>query len=312
MPHKVILAVFLTAILNSLAPAQMGGGMGPGGGHGHDPGNLPGWQGHEIEHNVVLPQVAVGDGVTMTLIFSNLGGPRRMGWFANEEDYTVTGTLRFFAADGSPLAVEINGVTGSEFPLELEASAVSYLEVSAPAGTELQRGWLLVEVEDVEQSDWGFRDGHAVVRGERVMVSAYYSIFSPTNELESQVAVRPATFSRGFFTNSLVAAQYRQTPSGPVRTGIAVVNTGSDAAIINLRLIDESGGEVEETVLELAAGAQDARFVDEIFPSIREGFRGVLELSTTAEGVVSMGLLQTGLVTTSLPSHHWGGWNQVQ
>lgn len=309
--HKPMLAVSLTLILHGLAMAQMGGGMGPGGGHGHDPGNFPGWQGHEIEHNVVLPHVAIGDQVTMTLIFSNLGGPRRMGWFPNEEDYTVTGTLRFFAADGSPLVVEINGVASSEFPLELEVSAVSYLEVSAPTGTELQRGWLLVEVED-EENDWGFMDGHAVVRGERLMVSAYYSIFGPTGELESQVAVRPATFSRGFFTNSLVAAQYRQTSSGPVRTGIAVVNTGSDAAVVNLRLIDENGEEVQTTALDLAAGAQDARFVDEIFPSITNNFRGALELSTTADGVVSMGLLQTGLVTTSLPSHHWGGWNQVQ
>lgn len=114
----------------SLLFAQMGGGM--GGGHDDTVGHLPGWQGHEIEHNIILPHVAVGDAVSLTLILSNLGGPQRMGWLPSEEDYVVTGTLRFFAADGAPLAVTIDGTVGSEFPFQLPAQGVSFLEV-APA-----------------------------------------------------------------------------------------------------------------------------------------------------------------------------------
>lgn len=55
-----------------------------------------------------------------------------------------------------------------------------------------------------------------------------------------------------------------------------------------------------------------ARFIDELFSSLPADFQGALELSTDAEGVVSLGLLQTGLVTTSLPVHHYGIWRQDQ
>jgi hypothetical protein len=256
--------------------------------------------------------VAVGSQVNMTLVFSNLGGPGRMGWLTEAGDYTLTGTLRFFGVDGSPLEVVVNGTAASEFPFALEASSVSYLEVSAPAGVDLERGWLLVELDEDQEDGWGYMDGHAVVRGERLMASAYYSIFSTTGELVSQVAVQPMTFRRGLFARSLVAAQYRQGPGGVLRTGVAIVNTGGEGALVDLKLIDADGQVAVTAALNLAAGAQIAQFVDELFPAIPADFRGVLELSTTAEGVVSMGLLQTGLVTTSLPVHHYGTWTQTQ
>lgn len=299
-------------LIGGVALAQMGGGMGPGGNHGPAPDHFPGWQGHELEHNIILPQVAVGDQVTMTLVFTNMGTPRRMGWFEDEEDYTVTGTLRFFADNGDPLPVEIEGITDSQFPLNLEASAISYMEVSAPSGSGLQKGWLLVEVNDGDQSDWGFMDGHAVARGERLMVSAYYSILNQDGELASQVAVRPATFRRGLFGNSIVTAQFKETAAGVVRTGFAIVNSGDEEASVDLRLVDGDGQEVAVNSLTLAAGAQEARFIDELFSSIPADFQGALELSTDADGVVSLGLLQTGLVTTSLPVHHYGIWRQNQ
>ena len=111
-------------LMTATALGQMGGGMGPGDGPGHDDDSFPGWRGHELEHNVVLPHVAVGDQVTMTLVFMNMGGPQRMGWFDEDEDYTVTGTVRFFTDDGDPMLVEINGVLAAEFPLSLDASAL--------------------------------------------------------------------------------------------------------------------------------------------------------------------------------------------
>ncbi len=282
--------------------------MGPGG----EPGSFYGWQGHELQDNVILPQIAVGESVSMTLIFSNMGSPQQMGWLVDEQDYTVHATLRFFASNGGPLTVKVNGVTDSEFPLTLGPSGISYMDVSAPAGSDIQKGWLLVEADDSNQSNWGYMDGQGMFRGRRIMVSAYYSIFGPSGDLLSQVAVRPTTFVHGTFSNSTMPAQLRQTTSGLVRTGIAIVNTSADDAVVNLRLIGTDGQEVATTAISIPAGGQLARFLDELFASVPAAFQGALELSTDGDGIVTMGLLQTGLVTTSLPVHHYGSWTATQ
>lgn len=172
----------------------------------------------------------------------------------------------------------------------------------------MQTGWLLVEVDDSGETAWGFMNGHEVARGERVMVSAYYSILDEQGNLVSQVAVRPAMYSQGFFTHSVVPAQYLQTPAGVARTGIAIVNSGPAPTTLTFRLLGEDGTEIGVFQRELPAGHQTAAFIDELFSGLAADFRGTLELSADAEGVVSMGLLQTGLVTTSLPVHHWGNW----
>ena len=61
----------------------------------------------------------------------------------------------------------------------------------------------------------------------------------------------------------------------------------------------------------LAAGNQTALFIDQLFPgSVPDGFQGSLEVTTSEEGVVVMGLLMTQGILTSLPTHHFGGWQQ--
>jgi len=98
-----------------------------------------------------------------------------------------------------------------------------------------------------------------------------------------------------------------------VRTGVSVVNTSGQDAMVTARLIDDKGQQFGDPhVMSLVAGGQKAQFVEALFPSIPDGFTGTLELSTATEGVISMGLLQTGLVTTSLPSRHYGAWSQSQ
>jgi ribosomal protein L5 len=65
----------------------------------------------------------------------------------------------------------------------------------------------------------------------------------------------------------------------------------------------------ESVTVRLKAGNQIARFVEELF-NLTKDFEGVLEITTTDNGVISMGLIQTGLVTTSIPTHHYGNWSQ--
>ncbi|GAB4239198.1 MAG: hypothetical protein Kow00109_13970 [Acidobacteriota bacterium] len=304
--HRFSLITILL-LTPALMYAQMGGGM--GGNHDDAAGHFAGYQGHELEHNIILPHVAVGESVNLTLILSNLGGPQRMGWLPSEDDYVVTGTLRFFASNGEPLTVTIDGTAGAEFPFQLPAQGVAFFDVGpAPEAGSLQTGWLLIDVEDLGEANWGYMNGHEMTRGERVMASAYYSVLGGDGNLESQVAVRPAMYSQGYFTHAVVPAQYLQTPSGLARTGIAVVNSGPETATLTFRLLAQDGTEVGVSQRDLPAGNQTAAFIDELFAELSPDFRGTLELSTDQEGVVSMGLLQTGLVTTSLPVHHWGVW----
>lgn len=104
----------------------------------------------------------------------------------------------------------------------------------------------------------------------------------------------------------------REGPERVVRTGVAIVNPGGQRARVDLKVIDADGRVAGSAALRLAAGAQVDPFVDELFPVVPADFRGVLELSTTTEGVVSTGLLQTGRVTTSLPVHPCRPWTQSQ
>jgi hypothetical protein len=282
--------------------------MGPW--NGGNPGHFSGWGGSELAHNIILPQAAVGGGITMTVILTNMGGSQRMDWCDNPRDYSTSGTLRFFADNGGELPVIVNGKSGSTFSFNLGASEVSFLEVTA-SSEGLRKGWLLIEVDEPDTgSNWGFMDGQAVSRGERLMVTAYYSITDQEGNLESQVAVSPQTFCQELFGNSVMAAQSRQSAGGRIRTGVAIVNTTNQSASVELRLIGTNGQQIGASVMiKLAAGNQTARFVDELFGLTRD-FEGVLDITTTDDGIVSMGLAQTGLVTTSIPTHHYGNWSQ--
>lgn len=304
---RILQGILGSLLLFTFSVRAQGPGMGPGGGFGHGPGsgyeNFPGWRGMELEHNLILPQVAVGEGVTMTLILNNMGGPQRMGWL-EPEDYVTTGTIHFFDSSGADLPVRINGQAGSEFPFSLQPSEVLFLDVT-PNDPGLRVGWLLLEVDDSNlENSWGLMDGHPVGRGERVMVTAYYSISDAQGSLASQVSVMPGVFERGLFLNSVVTAQF----DNGLRTGVALVNPGDLDVAMELRLTDATGRLVATEQFTLPAGNQRARFVDELFTEVPNGFRGVLEIRGASQGVVSMGLLQSGSVLTSLPVHHYGNW----
>ena len=271
-----------------------------------DNGN--GWGDHEINRNLVLPQFAVGDNITTTVILANLGNHRRLSWLA-PGDCVTGGRVLFFSDSGNPLEVTVSETTSSEHSFLLGASEVQFLEVTREG--DLATGWILIEVDERSSSsgtgpsDWGYMDGKRLDRGDRVMASAYYTITGEGGEVTSQVAVRPSKYEQEEFLTTIIPVQV----SNGVNTGIALVNTGADDAKVTLRLRDATGAQAEEAVVDIPAGGQLAQFVTELFGS-SEAFRGVLEAETESEGIVAMGLLQTGQVLTSLPVHHYGRWSR--
>ena len=322
----LVLGMVPVAGQGSGGPGTPGGSNGPVNGNdqgGNDQGNQPGddngegdggygWGDHAINRNLVLPQFAVGSNVTTTLVLANLGNPLRLSWLSPGE-CTTSGRVSFFSDTGEPLEVSIGGSSDSltnEYSFSLGASEVQFLEISRNEDT-LAKGWILIEVDDqstssgTATSDWGYMDGKKLERGDHLMASAYYTITGDSGNVTSQVAVRPTRFEAEEFFNSLLPVQV----SSGVNTGVAVVNTGADPAKVTLRLRDATAAQIQEKVVELDAGAQLAKFVTEIF-DISGDMQGVLEVQTESEGIVAIGLLQTGQVLTSLPVHHYGRWSR--
>ena len=310
----VFLGVILLSVSSLLAQGPgMDPGMGTGPGHGGASGqgfqSFPGWQGHDLEHNLILPQVAVGNEITTTLALTNMGNRQFMSWL-DGEDLTTTGTIYFFKQNGDPMPVRIEGLTVTEFAFALDASEVQFLEITGDG--PVTPGWMLVKVDNDDSSDdngfgtWGMMDDHPIGRGERVVATVYYTSRTGSGDIQSQVAVMPAVFERSRFFNSYITAQV----DNQVNTGVAVVNTSDKDAQVILTLRLASGDILTSKTITLNAGHQTARFVNELFAGqdFSGGFRGTLEIQSEAEGIVSMGLLMTEGLLTSLPTHHFGRW----
>ncbi len=308
MIRRIAEAFLLVLFLSSTIWAQGPGGPNanhPGGTHaGAGPGSLPGWSGHELEHNLVLAQMAAGRDITTTLIVSSQANRQMMTW-AEAEDLEVTGTIHFFHQDGSPFQVRVNGtLVPGVFEFRLAASETAFLEVASEGPN--QAGWALISVADNSQGPgWGQRDGHSLSRGERLSATAFYTVFGPNGRLATRVAVIPAMYQREHFWNASLPAFL-----GPaVNTGVALVNTGSDPLAATLRLRDAQGQILVETELSLAAGQQISRFLDELFDQgLPATLQGRLEVAGDGEGLVVLGLLSTQGILTTIPTHHFGSW----
>lgn len=299
-----ILLASLVLFPCSSAAFGQGPGMGPGGGHDGD--HFSGHHGLELEHNLVLPQLAVGKDVSTRLILSNLGNPQRTPWLS-VADLETDGVVHFFYQDGESMAVQVNGaMPDTQYSFRLGAGAVEVLDISSKGPN--RAGWILITIDDpTEETDWGVMDDHSIMRGRRLQATAFYTIFDEEGHAVSQVGVAPAEYERERFYSSTMAALF----GGRVNTGLALVNTSGETVSVTARLRDSTGQTVVSKSLSLPPGNQIALFVDQLFVgAVPNGFEGSLEFVTSDEGVVSMGLLTSGALLTSFPTHHFGSWRQ--
>ncbi|HSR68303.1 MAG TPA: hypothetical protein VLU25_10205 [Acidobacteriota bacterium] len=256
-----------------------------------------------MERNLVLPQVALGQEVVTTLVLSNMGLPQRLHWLPQPEDVALKGTIRFFDPQGEPLTVIPEGGQATQaVAFELGAAEAVFLALSSEA--PLQTGWALIEVEDGD-SDWGFMDGRIPFRGERLMATAYYTIKDGQGVL-TQVGVVPATFQRGLFQHLLMPAQF----GSGLNTGVALVNVDDEPLEAEMVLRSGDGSVQLMTSIMLQPGQQRARFIDELFSGLEEGFQGVLEVHSDRSGLIALGLLSNQGILTAVPTRHFGTWTQ--
>lgn len=263
---------------------------------------LPGFQGHELDENMVVPQFAVGDQFTTSLLLLNMGNMAQMPWMT-PQTLQLTGTIYFYHQDGTPLPVSVNGSNPvSQYPFTLAASDSVSLDMSAPG--DVTSGWALIAVDDDGTNLWGMMNGQQMMRANRMMATAYYT-FKDNGQVVSRAAVIPSIYERQRYFTSLTPVLVQDG----IDTGFAIVNTSEQPVTIQLTLKDQDGATVATRQLTLPSGNQMARFIDEaqLFGNVITGtFHGFVQIDTSSEGIVALGLLMSGGIMTSIPTQHHG------
>ncbi len=285
--------------LFALAPTLFGQGGGMMG-----PGTLPsfiGYDGHEMDQNLILPQVAVGQHYTTSILLLNMASSQQMPW-VTPQNLKTSGKMYFYKQDGSPLVVSVNGGTSApEYAFSLDPSQTASYELGL-TGADTS-GWALIAVDDNSSTlSLGMMDGLQMRRGARIMATVFYS-YNDGSQAQSRVGVIPSMYEMGLFKTSLIAVQSAQD----LYTGVAIVNTSRNTINVQLRLKDMKGNVLVTTPLSLPAGNQIARFSSELFGNaLPSGAQGLMEISTNDDGVVALGLLVSQGIMTSVPVMHYG------
>ena len=297
MTHRSGMFVCLALSIFCLGATSFAQMPGMGGGSG----TFNGYGGHNMNNDLILPQMVVGQHYTTSLQLLNMGNSQVMNWVP-AQNLITSGKVYFYRQDGTGLPVSVNGGTpASEFSFSLGPSKSAYYELSS-TGSDTA-GWALIDVDEpASGSGWGMMNGQTITRGMRIMADVFYT-YSGDGQPTSRVGVIPTLYEMGQFATSIIGVQSEDD----LYTGVAVVNTSGTAVTITLRLRDSNGTIRATSPLSLNPGNQAARFVHQLFASaLPANFRGSLEVSSSSDGVVIMGLLVSQGVMTSVPMMHYG------
>lgn len=272
----------------------------PGMGGGNS-GTFVGFEGHSMNFDLILPQVVVGQHYTTSILLLSMGNAQVMNWVPSQ-NLKTTGTIYFYRQDGTHLQVSVNGGTpASQIAFSIDPSkSVSYQISSTGSDTP---GWALIDIDEpASGSGWGMMDGTTITRGMRLMADVFYT-YTGEDQPASRVGVVPSMYEMGRFATSMISV----LTGSNLYTGVAIVNTSAASVTVNLRLKDSSGNVLGTVPLTLGPGNQTAKFVHELFSSVlTPNFQGFLEVDSSADGIVTMGLLISQGIMTSVPMEHYG------
>ncbi|MBI4472668.1 MAG: SBBP repeat-containing protein, partial [Acidobacteria bacterium] len=188
---------------------------------------------------IIFPHIAAGDGYTTQLVLVNRTSTR------------VRGRVRLIASSGQPLVLRLAGSGVSDFAYDIDADGAYRVELDSVTG--LQSGYAVVTPDPGNQLPGGTAIFRYFVSGSIVT--------------EAGVAATPSTTAARIFVDN-----------AGTRTGVALVNSGTEPAELSLTLMDR-GGISESTVQRtLQPGNHLAIFVNDLFSNINEGFTGQLEI----------------------------------
>jgi hypothetical protein len=196
---------------------------------------------------VVFPHFADGNGWTTQVVLTN------------PMDVELNGTVRFFGSgsDNAALTMTANGMTASAFNYTIAPRSAYRLVTANPSGN---------------------------VRVGSVVVTPANSTVAPQGILIFSYSNRGVTVSEAGVPAELAGTDFRTYVEsvGPVRSGLAIANSSASPARVALELKTLEGASTGMTaVLDIAANGHVARFINELFPAVQDGFRGVLRMASS-------------------------------
>jgi hypothetical protein len=224
--------------------------------------------------------------------FSDGGGWSTQVVLINPTDAPVTGGVQFFgpASPGAPvstLTMTVNGVTGSLFDYNIPPrGAVRF--VTANTSSDIHIGYILATPKDDSLVPQGF------------------SILSLLNQgiTVSETSVRGASPETAF--------QMYVEKSATLHSRLAVANPSASPAWATFELAPLDGSSLSRiTSIVIPAGGHIAPLIEDLFPTVRDGFQGLLRiLSTQSIGVTALRIrnnkrgdvIVTGIPVASEPS----------
>ncbi len=196
----------------------------------------------------------------------------------NSSDQSAAGRLFFLARDGSPLELPIEDFAGdtSEVPFSIPPRAS--IKVQTLGGPVVQTGWARAE-------------SNQPIRG-----SAIFQ-FSQGGDIlfEAGIGDSVPTAEANTFASRI--------GGGPgFNTGIAIAAPLDETAKVSVGLLNQAGTEIADKDIFLAAGAQIAQFLEELFPAdVGDDFTGTVVIRSDIPVVITALRTQSGLQMSSIP-----------
>lgn len=203
-------------------------------------------------------------------LFSDGGGWSTQVVLVNPTDTPITGAVQFFgpASPGAPvstLTTTVNGVTGSLFDYIIPPRGTVRF-VTANASSDIHIGYILATPKDDDVVPQGF------------------SILSLSNQgiTVSETSVRAASPETAF--------QMYVEKSATLHSRLAVANPSASPAWATFELAPLDGSSLSRiTSIVIPAGGHIAPLIEDLFPTVRDGFQGLLRiLSTQSIGVTAL------------------------
>ena len=222
------------------------------------------------EFNTYVAQVAdgplPGGALQTVLVVSNLSAT------------TAAAELRLFDTTGAPLELDLSGTTASVFPFSIEPFGSSTFSTSGAGPLSV---------------------GYAcVVANAPVDSTAIFRVLDAEGNATSEAGIGGAT------GRYIAVGVVQRRIVGDFNSGVAAVNISSEANNSSIHLLDSNGVEIASDLnaLDLAAGQQRARFLNEIFPDLpAEDLDGTLVITSDKPIVVVILRTARGVVISSLP-----------
>ena len=197
------------------------------------------------------------------------GGYRSEVVVSNPASRPVEVVLSVFDISGAPLVTQIDGASRSSLSFTVPPLASHTISAPETSGV-LRAGTVRIHAN-------ARINAFAIVRLSGGSASTVYPVIPTRNSV----------------------FHVRVNRSEQTNTGVAVANTASQSQTVTLALFNEAGAEVARIERTLAAGAQLAGFVNELFPAVQQSdFSGSMTVKAgQAISVVSIVFSRDGVVT---------------